>query len=626
MSFAKYALRCARMVVPMCMVWALAACHSSGPAQFTVAGTVSGLASGANVVLSDNGTGNLAVAANGAFAFASPVMAGGSYDVAVTTQPSGELCVVTNGSGVDVTANVSNVSVVCSTRSFTISGAISGLSSGAQVVLENNGANSLTVSADGAFTFSGTVPYDGAYAVTVATQPAGEICTVSNGMGAAVTADITNVSVTCSIETFGVGGTVSGLPSGGQVTLENNGGDSLTIAANGVFTFSTPIAYGGSYAVTVGAQPTGQVCTVSGGSGSNVTYNVTGVAVTCSTETFSVAGTLSGLAAGAQVTLYDNGADPLTLAANGTFQFSTPIAYQGSYTVTVATQPTAQTCTVASGSGTQVTANVTGISVTCVQTSFATAGSYTWTVPSGVSSIQIVATGGGGGGGGMSGTTPGETGGAGGVVTSTVSVTTGEILDIVVGGGGGAGSNQTTGIFGPSGGGGGSTDVTASGLVIIAGGGGGGGGANWGGNATPGGNGGGSGGAGGSGGTGANGSGGSGGNGGVGGAGGQFPGPITEYGLNGSNGSGGAGGAGGNNGTAGGAGGSGTGAGAGGDGSSPAGGGGGGGYGGGGSGVQGTGGGAGGSTGPSGSTYAAATNGGASASQGADGSVVITIH
>jgi hypothetical protein len=422
------------------------------------------------VVLSDNGASSLTVAANGPFSFSSPVTTGGSYDVAVTTQPNGQQCAVTNGGGADVTKNVSNVAVVCSTQTFTIGGALTGLPAGTQVVLDNNGADSLTLSADGTFTFATAVPYDGSYLVTVASQPVGESCTASNESGPAVTANITNVSVTCAIEAFTVGGTVTGLASGGQVTLKDNGGDPLTVSNNGPFTFATPVAYGGSYAVTVGTEPTGEVCTVSGVSGNNVSTNVTGVSVTCAAATFTVAGTLSGLASGVQVTLYDNGADPLTLTANGPFQFSTPVAYEGGYAVTVATQPSGQTCLVGAGAGTNVTADVTGISVTCSQTTFATSGSYTWTVPAGVTSIQVVATGGGGGGGGVGCCGFLTNGGSAAEVTTTLTVQSGDIITLYIGGGGSA--------DGEGGGGGGLTYLAdgASNFVIAGGGGGGGGG------------------------------------------------------------------------------------------------------------------------------------------------------
>src|SRR4029077_16556584 len=67
--------------------------------------------------------------------------------------------------------------------------------------------------------------------------------------------------------TYTVGGTVSGLPSGHSVVLLDNGGDSTTVSSNTTFTFATAIAAGSQYTVTVGTQPTGETCTVTGGMG-----------------------------------------------------------------------------------------------------------------------------------------------------------------------------------------------------------------------------------------------------------------------------------------------------------------------------------------------------------------------
>ena len=69
----------------------------------------------------------------------------------------------------------------------------------------------------------------------------------------------------------------------GTVVLQDNGGDNLTVTANGSFTFATPVTDGGSYAVTVKTQPSGQTCTVASGSGTVSGANVTSVAVTCTT-------------------------------------------------------------------------------------------------------------------------------------------------------------------------------------------------------------------------------------------------------------------------------------------------------------------------------------------------------
>src|SRR6187455_51649 len=71
------------------------------PATFTVGGTLAGLATGASVVLQNNGGSNVTVSANGSFTFATAITTGGAYAVTVLTQPStpAQTCSVTNGSG-----------------------------------------------------------------------------------------------------------------------------------------------------------------------------------------------------------------------------------------------------------------------------------------------------------------------------------------------------------------------------------------------------------------------------------------------------------------------------------------------------------------------------------------------
>ncbi len=84
---------------------------------------------------------------------------------------------------------------------------------------------------------------------------------------------------------YTIGGTVSGLS--GTLELQNNGGNDLTITADGTFTFSTALADGSGYSVAVKTQPDGQTCTVSNGSGTISGANVTNVAVTCSVDTYT---------------------------------------------------------------------------------------------------------------------------------------------------------------------------------------------------------------------------------------------------------------------------------------------------------------------------------------------------
>jgi 6-phosphogluconolactonase (cycloisomerase 2 family) len=173
---------------------------------------------------------------------------------------------------------------------------------------------------------------------------------------------------------YNVGGTVSGLAGTGMV-LQNNTGNDLNVTANGAFTFTTMIASGSAYAVTVKTQPGGptQNCVVASGSGSVGSGNVTNVAVTCTTSSFTVGGTVTGLT-GTGLVLQNNAGNDLAVAASGAFTFTTAVASGAAYAVTVKTQPTAQSCTVATGSGTIGAANLTTVAVTCTAIATFTVG------------------------------------------------------------------------------------------------------------------------------------------------------------------------------------------------------------------------------------------------------------
>ncbi len=101
----------------------------------------------------------------------------------------------------------------------------------------------------------------------------------------------------CAAASYAIGGTVSGLTGTGLV-LQNNGGNNLAVNANGSFTFTTPVASGSPYNVTVLTQPSGQACTVSGGSGTVGSAPIASVAVTCSSGPFSISTTASPAASG----------------------------------------------------------------------------------------------------------------------------------------------------------------------------------------------------------------------------------------------------------------------------------------------------------------------------------------
>ncbi|MGZ6034932.1 MAG: beta strand repeat-containing protein, partial [Myxococcaceae bacterium] len=353
-------------------------CVTNPIPKYRVGGVVSGLA-GTGLVLRNNGGDQLAVGTDGPFSFATSLPTGASYSVTVSGQPTGpsQTCTVSNGSGTVGSTDVTTVAVTCVTNPlprYTIGGTVTGLS-GTGLVLRDNGGDDLAVTSSGTFTFATSLASGSAYAVTVASQPSGQTCTVSNGSGTVASANVTSVSVSCITNPpprYTVGGAVSGLTGTGLV-LRNNGGDDLAITANGAFTFSTPLTSGSAYSVTVFRQPSGQSCTVSGGSGTVVGANVTGVSVSCVANRYTIGGTVSGLT-GTGLVLRNNGGDDLGIPASGTFTFATALTTGSLYAVTVASQPSGQTCSVLNGSGTVAGANVTNVSVSCTANRYTIGG------------------------------------------------------------------------------------------------------------------------------------------------------------------------------------------------------------------------------------------------------------
>ena len=161
---------------------------------------------------------------------------------------------------------------------YTLGGTLTGLTSGNSVVLAS-GTNSVTVSANGAFTLSGTVSSGSSYAVTVTSQPVGQTCTATEASGVA-SANITNISVSCVTNSYSVGGTISGLPTGSSITLANNGTNSTTFANNGSYVFSSKTNHGENYSVTVTAPPKNYECSIENGAGT-ARGTVSNANVTC---------------------------------------------------------------------------------------------------------------------------------------------------------------------------------------------------------------------------------------------------------------------------------------------------------------------------------------------------------
>ena len=154
-----------------------------------VGGQVSGLA---GVLVLANGTrGELTITASGSYA--TQVAQGESYDIVVRTQPTGQTCLVENGTGV-VSGPVTNVLVRCTTNTYAVGGTVAGLAG--VLTLRLNGTADLSVSIDGAFRFSQAVPHGSTYSVAVQGQPADQFCEANGATGVAL-AEVTQVRVIC---------------------------------------------------------------------------------------------------------------------------------------------------------------------------------------------------------------------------------------------------------------------------------------------------------------------------------------------------------------------------------------------------------------------------------------------
>jgi len=315
------------------------------------------------LVLQDNNGNNLTVSTNGTFPFTTSVTSGGAYSVSILTPPTGETCTLGNNKSGTATSNVT-VSVSCSSTTsptYTISVSVTGLTSGSFELQDNDG-DTLTFSSNTTQTFATKYASGASYGVTLVSQPAGQTCSASNTSGT-ITANVT-VAVTCG--SVSTGDTISVLPSGltGTLVVQDNQGDSLTFTTNSTQTFAKSYANSATYSVTVVTQPAGQTCTLSSNATGTITSNIT-VTATCTTNTVNdtISVTTTGLTG--TLVVQDSKSDKLTFTTNSTQTFATSYASGSTYSVTVLTQPTGQTCTLSSNSTGTITSNIT-VTATCV--------------------------------------------------------------------------------------------------------------------------------------------------------------------------------------------------------------------------------------------------------------------
>lgn len=282
---------------------------------------------------SDN-TGICTVASNGTLTAAGP----GTCNVTATRSGNANLL----GS----TSNPAAISVVPPV--FTISGTVTGLVGG-QTASVSNGSTTQ----GGNFSFS--VTQGDSYNLTASAPH--HSCTPLTG--GPVTADVPGLQLVCQPLKYSVSGTVTGLPVDTTATVTL--GSATQPATNGIFNFANSVAYNSPYSVA--ATATGYTCTPATGT---VNGDVVGVVVACTVNKYTLNYTVTGLAIGNTVVLSLDGMDT-THTTNGNGSYTNALTHGQPYALVVKTQPVGQTCTVsANGSGSNATADVTGVTVACV--------------------------------------------------------------------------------------------------------------------------------------------------------------------------------------------------------------------------------------------------------------------
>jgi len=254
---------------------------------YNVGGSITGLQD--SLTLQNNEGDDLNLNSSGSFTFDTEITRGSSYLVTILSQPIGQTCMVSNGSGTIDIADINNISVNCIDNNYSIGGSISGLLG--TLTLQNNGSDDIIRNTSGTFTFPTFLTHNSSYLITVETQPAGQTCSITNENGMINASNVDNISVECtSIQNRNIGGEVSGLT--GTLEIQNNVNDTLLINSNGSYVFDEKLGLGELYNVEVSQNPGGQICSVDNGSGETGLTDIVDIDILCSSNTTSV--TLSG--------------------------------------------------------------------------------------------------------------------------------------------------------------------------------------------------------------------------------------------------------------------------------------------------------------------------------------------
>lgn len=252
--------------------------------MFDVNINVTGLAA-TNSVSFTNDLDTLTISANGSQTI-STLLDESAYDVDITSQPDtpNQVCDFDDADSGSVAGDDVTINVSCVTVQYDIRVGVTGLAAGNSVVLQNNGGDDLNAS-NGINTFSTPIDDGTTYNVTVTTQPTtpNQTCVVNGASGTVSGADVNTITVSCTTDTYFIGGDVTGLLNNSVLVLDLNNQESEVVTCNGPFVFDTPLPDESSYSVTVMMNPDSplQTCEVTMGNGTLNGDDIIDVDVMC---------------------------------------------------------------------------------------------------------------------------------------------------------------------------------------------------------------------------------------------------------------------------------------------------------------------------------------------------------
>ncbi|PKB22485.1 hypothetical protein [Janthinobacterium sp. 64] len=130
------------------------------------------------------------------------------------------------------------------------------------LILLNNGESLPVPAGQASFVFTKLIKTDDRYDITIAQQPKGAVCIITNGSGKATSYSASTAVVSCQTNTYALSGKITGLTAGGlRLVMAPNG---ISPLAGADFYKFDSVADGATYGISILTQPTGLTCRFQG--------------------------------------------------------------------------------------------------------------------------------------------------------------------------------------------------------------------------------------------------------------------------------------------------------------------------------------------------------------------------